>query len=375
MRMQTTWGLRLIDEVLSHPSTIKIDASDAELDGFSDDTSTEYRQRSVVRTGPGGSLTWNPPSVGARYIGFVIYDSLDTETVEVWVNGVKRGVAAADANNRRERLLTLVEPYDFYGGEQVRLKTPLEEGGTYRIECIALFTDLPPENEIRYGFDRVHAECLSPIHPRGGSGETGNEPSVATSASVCLTWVTTWDARCKVEYWVEGSRVPAVVEEESPWANHRVVLIDLLPDTTYFYRLSALDPDAKIVESETRTFTTSPPQPGIGGADSERIPLTIRNPSDVPYNSVPVTGGIPFPTGVCWVLQSTCACLVRTERRSRCRPARWGNGSMAVSSGPYSISRPTCRRGQSARTPLSPAQKSAGHDSTTRSRSTKTGKP
>ena len=91
MRMQTTWGLRLIDEVLGHPSTIKIDASDAELDGFSDDTSTEYRQRSVVRTGPGGSLTWYAPSIGARYIGFVIYDSLDTETVEVWINGVKTG--------------------------------------------------------------------------------------------------------------------------------------------------------------------------------------------------------------------------------------------------------------------------------------------
>ena len=178
------------------------------------------------------------------------------------------------------------------------MKTPLEEGGTYRIECIALFTDLPPENELRYGFDRVHAESTSPIYPLGGSGETGNVPGADTSASVRLTWVTTWDARCKVEYWAEGSRVPAVVEEESPWANHRVVLIDLLPDTTYFYRLSALDPDAKIVESETRTFTTSPPQPGIGGADSERIPLTIRNPSDVPYSSVPVTGGIPFPTGV-----------------------------------------------------------------------------
>ena len=84
-----------------------------------------------------------PPALARATFGFVIYDSLDTETVEVWINGVKRGVAAADANNRRERLLTLVEPYDFHGGEQVRLKTPLEEGGTYRIECIALFTDLP----------------------------------------------------------------------------------------------------------------------------------------------------------------------------------------------------------------------------------------
>ena len=298
MRMQTTWGLRLINEVLNHPSTIRIDASDTELDGFSDDTSSEYRQRSVVRTDPGGSLTWYAPTVGGRYLGFVIYDSLSTETVEVWVNGVKRGVAAADANNRRERLLTLIEPYDFHGGEQIRLKTPIEEGGTYRIECIALFTDLPPENKIRYSFDRVHAESTSPPHLPGGSRETRNEPSAAAGASVRLTWVTTWDAQCKVEYWAEGSRVRAVVEEESSWANHRLVLPDLPPDTTYFYRLSALDPNARIVESETRTFVTSPPPPGIGSAASKRVSLTIRNPSDSPYDSVPVTGGIPFATSV-----------------------------------------------------------------------------
>ena len=298
MRMQTTWGLRLIKEVLNHPSTIRTDASDTELDGFSDDTSSEYRQRSVVRTDPGGSLTWYAPSAAARYLGFVIYDSLSTETVEIWIDGVKRGVAAADANNRRERLLTLVEPHDFHGGEQIRLKTPPEEGGTYRIECIALFADPPPENGIRYSFDRVHAESTSPPHLRGGSRETGSEPSAATGASVRLTWVTTWDAQCKVEYWADGSRERAVIDEGSPWANHRVVLTDLLPDTTYFYRLSALDPDAKIVESETRMFMTSPPPPGIGGAASERIPLTVRNPSDVPYYSVPVTGGIPFATGV-----------------------------------------------------------------------------
>ena len=298
MRMQTTWGLPLIDEALDHPSTIRIDASDAELDGFSDDTSTEYRQRSVVRTDPGGSLTWDAPISGARYLGFVIYDSLDTETVEVWVEGARRAVATADANNRRERLLTLVEPYNFHGGEQIRLKTPLEGVGTYRIECIALFADLPPENEIRYGFDRVHAEPTSTLHPLSGSGETDNEPGADRGASVRLTWVTTWDAQCRVKYWAEGSGEPTMIDEGSPWANHRVVLTDLLPDTTYCYRLSALDPNARIVESETRTFTTSPSPSGIGSAALERIALTVGNPGDVPYRSVPVTGGIPFPTGV-----------------------------------------------------------------------------
>ena len=297
MRMQTTWGLPLINEALDHPSTVKIDASDTELDGFSDDTSTEYRQRSVMRTDQGGSLTWHAPSSGPRYLGFVIYDSLDTETVEVWVDGARLAVAAADANNRRERLLTLVEPFDFHGGEQIRLRTPVEEGGTYRIECIALFTDLPPENGIRYGFDHVHAQFTSTLHPLDGGGGTGSVPGADAGGSVHVTWVTTWDARCKIEYWAEGSGERVVVDEGSPWANHRVVLTGLLPDTTYCYMLSALDPNARIVESETRKFTTLPSTPSIGSAALDRIALTVGNPGDVPYKSVPVTGGIPFPTG------------------------------------------------------------------------------
>lgn len=299
MRMQTTWGLRLIDEVLNDSSTIRIDASDAELDGFSDDTSSEYRRRSVVRTDQGGSLTYDAPGCGARYLGFVIYDSSSTERVEVWIDRVKQGVALADANNQRERLLTLVEPYDFHGGEQICLKTPLEEErGTYRIECIALFTDLPPGNELPCSFNHVHAEFASPLHPLGGSRETANEDTATATASVRLTWVTTWDARCNVEYWAEGSRMRTAIDEGSPWANHRVVLTNLMPDTTYSYRLSALDRNRVIVESETRTFMTSPPPPVIGSAASQRIPLTIRNSSDGPYTSVPVTGGIPFATGM-----------------------------------------------------------------------------
>ena len=50
MRMQTTWGAKTIDRAVESPSTIRIGASDMEMDGFIDDTFSEYRQRSVVRT-------------------------------------------------------------------------------------------------------------------------------------------------------------------------------------------------------------------------------------------------------------------------------------------------------------------------------------
>ena len=44
MKVQTTWGLRVINQLLRDPSTIRIGASDMELDGFEDDHRTEYRE-------------------------------------------------------------------------------------------------------------------------------------------------------------------------------------------------------------------------------------------------------------------------------------------------------------------------------------------
>ena len=127
--MQTTSGLPAINEALDSPSTIRIDASDMEMDGFIDDTFSEYRERSAVRTKPGGSLSFTAPDCGPRYLGFVIFDSLDSEEVEVWIDGVKRGTAVVDGNNQRERLFTLAEPYDFQGGGASSPSHPAIGGG------------------------------------------------------------------------------------------------------------------------------------------------------------------------------------------------------------------------------------------------------
>ena len=127
MDVQTTWGAQLIAQHVDSPSTIRIDASDMELDGFIDDTFSEYRERSVVRTIVGGSISLNAPSCGLRYLGFVILDSLTPELVELFIDGVKQGVAVVEGNNMRERLFTLTEPYSFQGGEVVQLRTADEK--------------------------------------------------------------------------------------------------------------------------------------------------------------------------------------------------------------------------------------------------------
>ena len=316
--MQTTSGLRAINEALESASTIRVDASDMEMDGFVDDTFSEYRERSAVRTEPGGSLTFTAPACGRRYLGFVIFDSLDTEQVEVWINGVKRGTATVDGNNQRERLFTLSDPHEFNGGERVSLVTPQAArepngqtpakpewegdlgiegrlrrigGEPYRIECAALFVELPPETGLPCNFGYVHAE---PVFADGDDcGDTGE-----SRVSARLTWVTTWDARCSVEYWEqEGGKQLTIVEPEVG-ANHRVMLDDLATETAYSYRINATDRHGTRVETPVHTFDTSRPVAAVGSAVSESLTLKVGNPSDVARINSPVRSGVPFPQGV-----------------------------------------------------------------------------
>ena len=312
MRAQTTWGSGLIDRLLDDPSTIRVDASDMELDGFVDDIFTEYRRRSVVRIGSRASLTYEAPACGLRYLGFVIYDSLFTETVEVRIDGVVRAVVAIDGNCQRERLLTLAEPVDFRGGEQVRLvglprepadpdddRGPVramspysaqwDEGGeSHRIEGIAFFAELPPENDLPCDFAHVHADA--------GSTAAGRGASANPVGYAYLTWVTTWDSRCTVEYWAEGGQAETV-EETRAWTNHRVKLDGLMPDATYRWRLSAAGRHGRPVASGAHSFTTSPAPAPVGSAAYERLDLSVRG-AEGRRLTAPVTSGVPFPEGV-----------------------------------------------------------------------------
>ena len=314
MRIRSTWGAKIIDRAVDSSSTIRIGASDMEMDGFIDDTFSEYRRRSVVRREPGGSLSFDAPDCGPRYLGFVIFDSLYSEEMEVSIDGVKQGTAVVDGNVQRERLFTLTRPYNFRGGEKIRLVTPVEgdneynptlrgpvremtpyfsqweKGGeSYRIECAAFFAELPPENDLPSGFAHVRAE---PVF-----AEADNDDDDASTASARVTWVTTWDALCRVEYWVEGINDTSVTEEASPGANHRVVLSGLVPDTTYGYRITATDRSGAPVETGVRTFETSRPIPAAGKAVSESLILTVRNQSEVDRYAAPVRSGVPFSEG------------------------------------------------------------------------------
>ncbi|MAF09917.1 hypothetical protein CMK11_05635, partial [Candidatus Poribacteria bacterium] len=284
MRVHTTWGLQSIDAALSRPDAVVLDASDLELDGFVDDTRSEYRQRSVTRTEAGGSISLLAPACGDRYVGFVLYDDArGAERVDVEIDGVLVATAVAGANNRRERLFTLSEPRRFEGGERVRLVTP-ETAGLYRIERVAFLTELPEATERPFEIHHLHAEAVE-------------ESASAASVDGRVTWTTTRDARCRVEYWRDGSNGQAPAEEDELGMNHRVVLRRLATDGAYRYRVVATDIDGATAHSEVSTFSTRPAAAPAGSVLSARVPLTVTNEGTAAYPSVPVTHGVPFPEG------------------------------------------------------------------------------
>jgi len=145
-----------------------------------------------------------------------------------------------------------------------------------------------------------------------------------------LTWITTWPARCRIEYGA-GDRTETVTEEE-PAANHRVYLKHLHPGAEYRCRIVAPKPDGGSVESEDVTFTFSPPPPFEGGAKRADVPLRVENPHDFPVAAWRIR--TIFPSRLVRsvpafrlrrassAMSSTCASWTRPARPFRCSPSR-----------------------------------------------------
>ena len=282
MDVQTTWGLQAVNVALSRPNAVTLDASDLDLDGFVDDTRSEYRQRSVTRTEVGGSISLLAPACGERYLGFVIYDEArGAERVDVEIDGVLVATAIADANNRRERLFTLSKPFRFDGGERVRLVAPATSG-LYRIERVAFLTELPDAIERSFEIRHLCAEVVE-------------ESTSTASVDGRITWTTNRDARCRVEYWRDGSNGQASVEEDELGMNHRVVLRGLGTDVAYRYRVVATDIEGATAHSDVSTFSTCPVTARESSVRLGRVPLSVTGEGAA---CVPVTHGVPFREGV-----------------------------------------------------------------------------
>jgi len=287
---ETTEGLTLLWELTAQPDNIVFHSPEAELEGMQY-LEPEYRWPAVY--GTNGTITVTVPRAGWFTPGVVIYDSeipphlprslgcvdvdLGQESYEMSIDGKVVGRFFPREDDNRQRLYFLKHPVEFKGGEKIVLRTG--PTGANVTEDIILLRTTPPIRGRVFELRNVKADYVE----------------IDGKAQARLTWITTWPARCTVEYEV-GDRTETVTEE-GPAANHRLYLDGLEPGATYRYRIIAPRQDGSNVESRERTFTFLRPTPFGGGVKKASVPLRVENPHDFPIAACPITSGVPFAKG------------------------------------------------------------------------------
>jgi len=276
--LTVTTGLKQIEKIKADPANVVLPMADWKLDGFTQDIHSEYRESSVIRSGPQGTLTASVPKPGRWHVGVVLYDDGGEERLEVAVRGTRQAVLVADWDDRRQYLYATAQAVDVQAGDPIVLRT-LSPTGKYRIETMMLLATSPPAYQRRFEIERVAA--------------TIPHDTDATSADV--TWTTTWPTRGRVEFGPTDS-LGQVVEEQVDLNNHRVRLSGLRPGATVYYRLFCPKPNGDPCRTPVRSFLVNPPPVPQGQAVRERIPLALTGPATI-LPGWPITGGIPMPRG------------------------------------------------------------------------------
>jgi len=105
-RVDATFGLDLLWDVLGAKDTVVVPHDKLQTDGFEVDLFTSRRMPHVSRTAPGGKV-WIAAPKGRYHVGFMMYDDSQDERVAIAVDGKLAGVAVARQDNNRTWLYWL----------------------------------------------------------------------------------------------------------------------------------------------------------------------------------------------------------------------------------------------------------------------------
>ncbi len=274
--VEATWGLDVLGALARDKHNVVLPILDCRLEGFIDEKKT-FRVPYVRRSSDEGRVMARVPAAGTFYPGFMFYDGPGDERISIRIDGVERGIAVANADDNRDRLFFLSEPYRFRGGETIELRT-LTRDGIYRTEDLILLKEKPRPRRFDYTFSELFAQ------PRGSTAE--------------LTWITNWPAVCTVEWGHGDESGTATVAESLALNNHRVTLTGLQPGRAYRFRITARTRENQPAASQWRSFRMEPPAPVAGTVKRARLPLHLKNPEGSGLaRQFPVTSGVPFPKG------------------------------------------------------------------------------
>lgn len=111
-----------------------------------------------------------------------------------------------------------------------------------------------------------------------------------------VTWRANWITPGTVEYGLTDA-LGETAEMPFSSRNHRVILEDLQPDSTYHFRVWGLTPEGTRLFSDTMTFSTVAPERPAPAFERRSTPLRVTNRAGIALHDWPVRAGVPFTRG------------------------------------------------------------------------------
>ena len=257
------------------------------LDGFVDDTVTEYANPSVLRppavraSGAETSLTWVVDRSGRFYVAFTLYTPAgDHDRIELWVGHRLLGTVHISHGDNRIHLFSLPRVQVFRGGEAIRLVAS-GDCGTCRIESLAMLTRRPASAPGR----RLTVREIELVFCEEDTGPTGR-----------VTFLSNRPATGRVGLRRAGGRW-TWRQVDTPLQNHEAQFTGLRAGDTYEYRLELADAAGLALRRSGRKRCPAPrTRLSKRSGRNLSIALLARRPAAGEH---PVSIGVPLPMGAC----------------------------------------------------------------------------
>ncbi|MDA0338003.1 MAG: hypothetical protein O2782_22770, partial [bacterium] len=272
-----------IARLLAPASTVVQHAASCQLDGFVNDTFTEYANPSVYRPASVcaarliSTMRYSFHAAGDFYLAFTMYTTATArEAIDVYIGDEHVAVAVHPDPDNRLHMFVVASRRRFIGGEAVRLATNATDGPC-RIESIVLLPRKP-------AMERPKLALSAPA--------VDLEGDVARRLAR-VTWTSSRPATGFFEWGPEGGRMKRQ-RIAKPQVNHEAVLNGLREGTKYRYCI-ALSDRTGVLSVERRGSFTTRSRASRCGSGRASAPLLARRAGATPW---PVSVGFPFASGV-----------------------------------------------------------------------------
>ena len=306
-----------IAQLLAKPDSLVVPARACRLDGFVDDSFTEYadasiyRPSSVCRARLESSLQDSVRAKGAYYLAFTMYAAAGAdESIEVWIGHRVVAQARLETADNRLHLFVVPDSFRFRSGERIRLVSAAT-GGPHRIENIAFLKRRP----------KPTPERLEILHPHVDLQRDGDR------VRAMVTWISSRPAAGELLH-KSGRSVSRTLPVPGPSVNHEVLLENLPANKKHTCEIHLQDETGALQATHKESFTTDIVAPE-SRTRRATLPLDCRRSASRAADW-PVSTGVPFPQSALGSVEQLR--LVDSKKREidlQARPLTlWPDGSV-----------------------------------------------